>query len=109
MLHPVAWLAISGVMPLLAVDPQGGAKSCAGVPGSGLHPNIFKRPPVAQSSVHYAVERYSPGQTQVGRRPPRMQPPGQSQHGFLEHRLQRMRDVEMSLLERPTALAPRAE
>jgi hypothetical protein len=95
--------------PRACQSVQRRAERRPGVAGRRLHPDPLEQARVADARVHHAVERDAAGEAKVLRSRFPLQPAGQFDGGFLEHPLQRARDVGMLLRQRRTALARGAE
>ncbi len=103
--RPAPGRAVAG----LVVRPQRGAERRAGIAGGRLHPHLVERAAVAQRRVHHAVQRDAAGHREALRAGLAREPCAEPQHRVLERRLQRPRDVEVTLLERAAATSGRTE
>src|SRR6185437_14037011 len=71
--------------------------------------DVIEHAAVAQTRVHYAVERNAAGHAESRRSRALAQPRGETDDRLFEHDLQRTRDVVMALFDLRTAQTPRAE
>ena len=68
-----------------------------------------ERTEIAHLGIHHAVQGHAARHGEVRHARRVVQPAHHVEHGFLEHCLQRMCDIEVALLDRGTALARRTE
>ena len=92
---------------MLVVGGQRRPERAAGITGRRLHPDVAEAAVAQHLAVGHAVERYAAGETQVFHAGLGGEAAGEAQHGLLEHRLDRCREVHVLLLEPGLGLARR--
>jgi hypothetical protein len=91
------------------IGPEGRAKRGTRVTRRRLDPDPAKWPPIAQPGVHHAIERHASRHAEIVAAGRLVQPARQGDHRLLQDDLDRMGEIVVARLQRPAALAGRAE
>src|SRR5690606_19453040 len=85
------------------VGPERCAERGSCVSRRRLYPHLPIQTRIADARIHYAIERHAACHAEVLGAGARLEPARQLDRRFLEHELQRARDIEVALFQRPTA------